>query len=466
MSSAQALAKNFGVSAAITAGIKLDPVHEDFPVDPNSLPKLEIPSPRDASHWTTVSIRRNSPSNGPPNTLSLYGPVSKSPLVDVWLPKDRNFANHMIDVYFRRLNFHRPVYTRKDFDKILNDLYAGTTPLHDPGHLCSIYLIFALGTLSELNERAKTTNLEPEKDQFLGSSVAKKLMPHWPTHDEFFERALGVKPDLRVSLSSLQALILLHWYLYIEVSHNTVSDATGPQTSSSQRQGRTLWRLVGSLVRLSVELGLHHDPTTQFVPGTEQRIFTEEEAQQRIRLWACVLVHDRGTSILLGRPLAISTSDSNTPHPLRRLNKGMVDFSEHFELSQPVVDIQADIINSLYAPTRQAGDTIMRNATRIIKSMTEFRRSLPSEYHYYFTGTQSWPFEERVKLVEDITEDRGLTLLKIGIARILMLRALFSSKELTYSQKHKALIDGKVLYSSFRIFLNPSSQLSSHRTTS
>ena len=155
-----------------------------------------------------------------------------------------------------------------------------------------------------------------------------------------------------------------------------------------------------------------------------------------------MLVHDRGTSILLGRPLAISPSDSNTPQPTRVKNKMFVEMSEHFELSQPVADIQADIINSLYAPTRQAGDTIMRNATRIIKSMVAFRSNLPEKYQYYFTGTGDWPLDKRQQLVQDITEDLGLTLLKIGIARILMLRALFISKELSYDQKHKALTDG------------------------
>ncbi|KAF8905012.1 hypothetical protein CPB84DRAFT_1772186 [Gymnopilus junonius] len=424
MSSAQALAKNFGVSAVITSGLKLDGNNEEFPVDPNALPKLEIHGPRDPAQWITISIRHSPPPGGTPNTLSLYGPISKSPQVDIYLPKDRNFANYIVDVYFKHLNIHRPVYARKDFEKILNDLYDSVTPIHDPGHLCSIYLVFALGTLSELNQRAGSTKLSNEKDQFLGSAVAKKLMPaNWPVHDEFFERALAIKPDLRVSISGLQALILLHWYLYIE------------------RQGRTLWRLVGNLVRLSIELGLHHDPTTQIAPDTNQHIFTEEESQLRIRLWAIVLVHDRGTSILLGRPLAIAPSDSNTPQPTRAKNKLFAELSEHFELSQPVADIQADIINSLYAPTRQAGDTIMRNATRIIKSMVSFRANLPEKYQYYFTGTGDWPMDRRQKLVQDITEDLGLTLLKIGIARILMLRALFSSKELSYEQKHKALTD-------------------------
>lgn len=219
MSSAQALAKNFGVSDVITSGLKLDPVHEDLAVNPNALPKIEIAHPRDASQWITISIRRETQNiEGVPNTLSLYGPVNKSPQVEVWLPKDRKFGKYIIQVYFTRLNIHRPVYARKDFEKIFNDLYDGTSQVLDPGHLCSVYLILALGTLDELNHRAINANLDAEKDQYLGTSVAKQLMPHdWPTHTEFFERALGVKPDLRVSITSLQALILLHWFLYTEV---------------------------------------------------------------------------------------------------------------------------------------------------------------------------------------------------------------------------------------------------------
>ena len=185
------------------------------------------------------------------------------------------------------------------------------------------------------------------------------------------------------------------------------------------------------MVRLAIELGLNHDPTTQ-------TIFDEEECQLRIRLWGIVLVHDRGTSLLLGRPLAIAPNDTNTPYSVRR-----PDISEHFLLSHPVAEIQADIINSLYSPHGQSGDAIMRHATRIVKSMVEFRRRLPERYKWYFGGTADWSLEEKTKLVQGITEDEGLTLLKIGIARILLLRALFSNKDLDYTQRHKALLDGE-----------------------
>lgn len=172
-------------------------------------------------------------------------------------------------------------------------------------------------------------------------------------------------------------------------------------------------------------------------------LFSEEECQSRIRLWGIVLIHDRGTSILLGRPLAIAPSDTNTPRPVRTKSMLYDEFSEHFELSGPIAELQADIINSLYTPKRQAGDTVMRNATRIIKSMVELRKGLPEKYKYYFSGTEDWPAEKKSKLVQTISEDEGLTFLKLGIARILLLRALFSSSELSLANRHKALIDGE-----------------------
>ncbi|KXN85857.1 Positive regulator of purine utilization [Leucoagaricus sp. SymC.cos] len=438
MSDAETLAKNFGVSPGIVGDLKLSIAgdREDLAVGYNGLtsgrdrPFHESIKPRNPSYWIPLTIPRN---GSVPSTLALPSspqPAGSNVTVTVWLPKDRNMFKEIADVYFTHLNIHRPVYSRKEFDKIVNDMYDQSTSGHDPGHICGVYLVLALGTLSELNNRAVKANIDNKDSTKTISSIARDLMPlDWPDHDEFFERALAVKPDLRVSLSSLQALILLHWYLYTE------------------RQGRTLWRLVGSLVRLSIELGLHHDPSTQFVPSPQGPhlpmlpLFTDEEIQLRIRLWGIVLMHDRGTSILLGRPLAIAPSDTNTPRPSRHKGIRNEDFSEHFELSGPVAEIQADIINSLYTPKKQSGDTVMRNATRIIKSMIEFRRCLPERYKYYFSGTKDWPLEKKSKLVHEITEDEGLTLLKLGIARILLLRALFSSKELSYPSRHQALVD-------------------------
>ncbi|KAK2463468.1 hypothetical protein APHAL10511_004554 [Amanita phalloides] len=419
LSTTDSLAKNFGVHAAIVSEIP-PALHdrEDLAVGSNGLSsgrdRLNGSAPRESKYWTSVSIR------------SPYTPTE--PAI-VWLPKDRDTAQRIIDAYFQRLNCHRPVFAPSTFQKILNDLYDGITPSYDPGHVCSVYLVFALGTLSELNLQTLTED-HSHKDsaQVTSAAAAEKwLFPNWPDHGEFFRRALVIKPHLRVTISSLQALILLHWYLYIE------------------RPGRTLWRLVGSLVRLATELGLHHDPTTQVNPSNQQPLFTEEEQLMRIRLWSIVIVHDRGTSILLGRPLAIAPSDSNTPAPKVRKDAdgNVIDmkFSPHFEHSSPIAEIQADIIVSLYSPNRQDKNTIMRNAIRIIKKFSDFKKGMPEKFQFYFGGTEDWTLEQKSKLVKEITEDEGLTLLKIGIARILFLRALFSSEELPYGQRRQALVD-------------------------
>ncbi|TFK91381.1 hypothetical protein K466DRAFT_573711 [Polyporus arcularius HHB13444] len=424
MSNTQALAKTFGVASAIMNDVTIPPTDkEDLAVGSSGLTSgrdrdLNEPSlPRDASKWVSVSMRRNSISSASSPGGSPAQPATAGSNVAIWLPKSRETVNIILEAYFTRLNFHRPVLLRHDFENTLDKLYNGEAVPHDPGFVCCTYLVFALGTLSELNHRVSKLDSGGQSAAVVGGSMKALMPPDWPEHEEFFQLALSVKPDLRVTVSSLQALILLQWYLYTE------------------RQGRALWRLVGSLVRLAIELGLHHDPTSQ------DNVFSPDECQLRIRLWGIVLLHDRGTSILLGRPLAIAPSDSNTPRPTR--GKGS-DISEHFVLSAPIAEIQADIINSLYAPTRQTADSIMRHANRIIRSMVIFRQQLPDHYKWFFSGTEQWDNEKRAKLVADITEDEGLTLLKIGITKVLLLRALFSSKELEYAQRHRALVDAIV----------------------
>ncbi|KAI0297275.1 hypothetical protein B0F90DRAFT_1819450 [Multifurca ochricompacta] len=402
MSNPRALAKSFGVAPDIVQDLKLGPQpldREDIAVGSHGLISgrdamaAEAAFQHDANKWVLIPLRRNSLVSSP-NAAGL------TPTFSLFLPKDRDMMQHIVSVYFERLNFHRPVFLRHEFEAALNNLYAGEAQQHDPGFLCSVYLVFALGTLSELNHRACGLDRETKSKTTAGACPRRQ-------------------PELRVTISSLQALILLHWYLYTE------------------RQGRTLWRLVGSMVRLGIELGLNHDPFAQ-------NIFDESECQLRIRLWGIVLVHDRGTSLLLGRPLAIAPNDTNTPRPVRPMSTRS-DVSEHFLQSQPIAEIQADIINSLYSPHGQSADAIMRHATRIVKSMVEFRRQLPERYKPYFGGTGDWSLEEKTKLVQGITEDDGLTLLKIGIARILLLRALFSNKDLDFPQRHKALLDAIVV---------------------
>lgn len=339
----------------------------------------------------------------------------------IYLPADRAAVSSVVDAYFVRLNWHRPVFVKQDFEERLDHLYSGGM-MHDPGFICSVYLILALGSLCELNHelfRQDHTNVLTKEQT--RSMIDKGYRPNWPKVEELFERALAIKPDLRVTISSLQAMILLQWYLYIE------------------RHGRSLWRLVGNMVRLAVELGLHHDPWQQ------RQTFTEDECRLRVNLWLTILIHDRGTAILLGRPLAIAPADTSTPRP-RRLLRNSPDFSDHFYHSFPIMEIQADILCSLYTPASISPEAKMRQAIRILQRMEQWRTDdlPPAEYGYYFATPPGWSDKQKHDMVESITADHGLTLLKFWIAKILLLRVLFMSKDLSFSYRSLALRDAVV----------------------
>jgi hypothetical protein len=130
----------------------------------------------------------------------------------VWLPTNRKIANHLVEMYFKRLNFHRPIFEKNDYMRRFESLYStDAVSLDDVGFICSTYLILALATLSELHQPNIST------------SWLAELKAEWPRHEELFSRALAVKPDLRVTISSLQALLLLQWYLYSEVSTRLIA---------------------------------------------------------------------------------------------------------------------------------------------------------------------------------------------------------------------------------------------------
>lgn len=186
---------------------------EDLAVGSNGLSSgrdqniTETSPPRDPTVWFSVSV--------PTAVNGVPSPVASK--LTIWLPKDREMVNTIVDVYFNHLNLHRPVFFRSDFERRLTALYDMDSTQHDPGFVCSMYLILALGTLSELNHKATLVD-NAIKSPGTTPISTKKLMPSgWPEHYEFFERALAVKPHLRVTITSLQALLLLHWYLYTEV---------------------------------------------------------------------------------------------------------------------------------------------------------------------------------------------------------------------------------------------------------
>lgn len=204
--------------------------------------------PKTDSQWTARPLIRRAtvPSPPVPTIVHTLGPHPSSPShiqnprkLAFRLPKDRQLTERVVMKYFESLNPHRPTYIVEEFNWGLKVLYdsldsgsggrsgpaygevsglkmwephmgslasVSKHPADDPGFLCSVYLILALGRLSEDNDH-----------MYSGKPGLPETLKDYPTHEEFFELALAVKPDLRVTISSLQALILLQWYLYTEV---------------------------------------------------------------------------------------------------------------------------------------------------------------------------------------------------------------------------------------------------------
>ena len=87
-----------------------------------------------------------------------------------------------MNIYFERLNFHRPVFLHHDFEAALAELYQGEAEQHDPGFLCSVYLVLTLGTLLELNHRVCGPDRESRSKSGAGSpslsNVNVKALSH------------------------------------------------------------------------------------------------------------------------------------------------------------------------------------------------------------------------------------------------------------------------------------------------
>jgi hypothetical protein len=181
----------------------LAPRSEPMKVEGDDLPTAANSSIPHPHLWQTRPFRRTQSSAPSPPSQT-----TPSVVIDtVWLPKNREIALNMIEKYFKRLNFHRPIFEKENFIRRFEALYGDNSgTIDDAGFLCSMYMILALATLSEMHQ--------PEVDK----PWIERLKKEWPTHEMLFNRALIAKSELRVTISSLQALLLLQWYLYSEVS--------------------------------------------------------------------------------------------------------------------------------------------------------------------------------------------------------------------------------------------------------
>ena len=165
----------------IVQDLKLGPQSldkEDIAVDSHGLISerdtmaAEAMFPHDVMTLTSVSlisVRRNSIISSP----DAPGVATTFP---VFLPNDRDMVQYIVKIYFDRLNFHRPVSLRHKSETALAQFYTvGEVQQHDSGFLCCVYLLFALGTLSELNDHACSLDNEAKSKAGAGTSPSSNV---------------------------------------------------------------------------------------------------------------------------------------------------------------------------------------------------------------------------------------------------------------------------------------------------
>ncbi|KAF8754060.1 Fungal specific transcription factor domain [Rhizoctonia solani] len=256
----------------------------------------------------------------------------------------------------------------------------------DPGFLCSVYLVFALGTLSETNH-------------LMHDNPEAPVPTDWPSHVLFFNLALRIKPDLRVTISSLQALILLHWYLYTE--------------------------LLSAMDALS---GVSSATPSGWVSNSD-----------------CTMTPPSNRASPPKKPISANASGPWPSSTTAAPPSFSAMFSDYIHDCSPIVVIQGDIITSLYRPGKLDAYTLMRHATRINNRFIKYRKELPQPgYQWYFEGTDDWPLEEKINLVDRMSDDHGMTVLKYYISRLMLLRTMFNATQLHMNIRQQALKDGKV----------------------
>ncbi|RDB30817.1 Positive regulator of purine utilization [Hypsizygus marmoreus] len=322
-----------------------------------------------------------------------WDPLISTDQIPYSLPHNREATHLILTCYFTRCHPSCPVVERDDFYRVFHAFCERREPF-DPNILCVIHMVLALGTMVLAHDY---------------SVSGTPFVSGWPHHKEFFTRASYLNVHMHSAISSLRALLLIHMYLSLE----------SPE--------RNLWRLVGNITRLAIELNLHRNPQT--LKKSNSLSFTAAESTIRIQLWSIILVLDRGTSLVLGRPFGIS-SDFNTPPPPVTPLSG---HSSHFYSSHFISDIQAGII-SIYAMNPQDSAALTRQSVLLLKAIDDFRHGMSNEYRLYFSG----------EIPSRMTEGEILTVLKLSFSRILLSRILFFSDYLPQKIQRSALEDGMI----------------------
>jgi hypothetical protein len=143
-------------------------------------------------------VEKSYPTSSNPSEATQYAILEAT---QYWLPANRLLADYLIKSYFTIFHPFRPVFFRKNIEEAVASLYEGRAHPVKGSLLTCVFVLLALATFAE--ER-------------LGNN--SNQLREWPGHSELFAAALFTNPESGLCLTTIQAHILIHQYLSIEVS--------------------------------------------------------------------------------------------------------------------------------------------------------------------------------------------------------------------------------------------------------
>jgi hypothetical protein len=185
-----------------------------------------------------------------------------------------------------------------------------------------------------------------------------------------------------------------------------------------------------------MDLGLHLDT---FLEDVDDLTPSErDERDLRICLWSTVILLDRSTSLLFGRPLVIATGNVDIRQISMRRETALC--SPNFLPSILIAGIQADIVEAFYSWDTgvQSAEQILTNTSRILQSIGTVTEQLPT-IRRCLNPVSSAVDQE---LLQQVPCSEAILFLQSEICRVLLLRLIVVSEKAPRVYQERALENG------------------------
>ncbi|KAG7662431.1 STB5 [[Candida] subhashii] len=189
---------------------------------------------------------------------------------------DKELLSLIINAFFLHNYRACPVINKRQFLNQFNKLFENDkVDLDDFDDKFELYIVLAIGSTGL--ERSGVINREKKISEFFVSKALNHVHNNLSSND----------------LKNVKYLVLLGLYSFFDPSEFTA------------------WEIMGKVTRLAIHLGLN-----KAISELEAKNLTPRQVEFRSRLFWSVYMLDRLTCVSLGRPVAISDDDINTPLPV------------------------------------------------------------------------------------------------------------------------------------------------------